>query len=330
MTVKSTENIELIIQHFLQKNASDEEQNFLLYWLKENPENQKWLFGEKDIWEASQLGSEKLNRIQEEQWLRLQQHLSKDKARKIRFIEFVRIAAIVVIAIGAGWFGHLLFAGFSSGNHDVEMQTVEASKGQIKEIFLADGTHVWLNSDSKLLFPSAFTKDTREIKLQGEAFFEVTTNHEHPFLVRTKNHTVKVTGTRFNICEYPESKIIETTLVEGSVKIITGNLMKDIFPGQQSTFYTETAKIEIGEKDFEIYTAWKDGIYDFNNQQVTKIFQIMERWWDVKIRYPENKLKNERYSGVLRKHKTIEQHLKVIKQLIPIEYEIQDDLIIIK
>ena len=294
--------------------------------MNENPENRKWLFREKELWEASQLGSPLLNEIEISQWIDLHQQINNPEKNEFRFYEIIKIAAIIIFAIGAGWLGHYFYSAFSF-NTQTEQKTIEASKGQIKEIFLADGTHVWLNSDSRLSFPNHFSETTREVELSGEAFFEVTASEKKPFLVKTGNHTVKVTGTRFNICEYPESKIIETTLEEGKVKIISGNLFKDLLPGEQSSFHTESAEIRISKTDLEIYTVWKEGRYDFNNEPVGKIFQIIERWWDVKINYPVETLKNERISGVLRRYKPIEQHFEVIQQLVPMVYHVENDVI---
>ncbi|GAB1452174.1 FecR domain-containing protein [Draconibacterium sp.] len=321
------QDIEKAIGHFIQGNAGPEMQKILLDWLKENPKNQKILFGGKDLWDASQLGSSKLKEIEVQQWIKFQERISVQNNKITLLKEIFRMVAVVVISIGLGWTGHYLYTLDVFHNKQVELKTIEAMKGQLKEIFLADGTHVWLNSDSKLSFPSEFSEKTREIELQGEAFFEVTANVENPFIVKTKNHKVKVTGTKFNICEYPESKIIETTLVEGKVKIITGNITKDIFPGQQASFNTATAEIRINKTDFEIYTAWTEGKYDFKNEPIGKVFRMMERWWDVQITYPESELKNEKISGVLRKHKSLEQHFEAIKHLVPIKYEIGNDIV---
>ncbi len=329
MDIKNTENIESAIQHFIRGTANSDEQKLLLEWIKENPENSKLIFSEKDLWESSQLGSEVLDKIEPEQWLALQERISKQQAKNVRWKEIYRMAALVVVTLGIGWMSHFVYTR-SVEARDVEIKTVESIRGQIKEIFLADGTHVWLNSDSKLSFPSKFVKNTREIELHGEAFFEVTSNEKNPFLVTTGNHTVKVTGTKFNICEYPGDKKIETTLVEGKVKIISGNFFKDLHPGEQATFYTETANVIIGKKDFDIYTAWREGRYEFKKESVSKIFQIMERWWDVEIDYPHEKLEHEYISGVLRKHKPIKQHLDVISELVPMEYRIDNDRITVK
>jgi len=328
MDLKKPAHIDKAIQYFIQGNASSEEQKLLVEWLKENPENRRILFGEKDLWESAQINSEKLNQIEMEQWIELQERIAEAQDKSYRFREILRIAAIIVIAIGAGWLGHFIYSENQTASQ-VEIKTVEAFKGQIKEVFLADGTHIWLNADSKLLFPSNFNTDKREIELEGEAYFEVTSNEENPFLVKTKNHTIKVTGTQFNVCEYPESNIIETTLVEGKVKIITGNIIKDLKPGQQSSFSTLTSEVRINKADFEIYTSWKEGRYEFKNEPIEKIIKIAERWWDVKINYPEAHFKYERISGVLRKHKTLQQHLDVFKELVQFEYEIENDAITI-
>lgn len=330
MESKKAPNIGRIIENYIQGNVSTEDEKILYAWLEENPENEKLLFGKKDLWEASQLGTKSLNDVENQQWSLLQERINLQKTKHNSFKEILRIAAAVIIALGIGWMAHYSYSEGMFSNQQVEYKHIEASKGQIKEIFLADGTHVWLNADSKLSFPSDFTEDKREIELEGEAFFEVTSNEDYPFLVKTKKHTVKVTGTQFNICEYPECKIIETTLVEGKVKIITGNFIKDLKPGQQSSFNTLTSEVKINETDFEIYTAWKEGRYEFKNEPVEKILKIAERWWDVEINYPETKLKLERISGVLRKHKPLEQHLDVFKQLVQFEYEIENDVINIK
>jgi len=320
-------HIDTIIAHFIHRSATLNEERILYNWIKESPENRKILFSQKDIWDSSELGSLRLNEIEFNQWFELQEEMEADRRKRFNFRDILSIAAVVIIALGAGWLGHFLYSSASFSGKQAEMKQVEALRGQVKEVFLADGTQVWLNSGSRLSFPTVFTSDNREIELSGEAFFEVTANEDKPFLVTTRNHSVKVTGTRFNVCEYPESNIIETTLEEGTVKIITGNFIKDLMPGEQSSFNTETAKIRIGQVDMQLYTTWIDGIHEFNNESVSMIFKIIERWWDVEINYPEERLNKERITGVLRRHKTLKQNFELIKQVIPIEYKIGIDKI---
>ena len=230
------QNIEPAIRNYLQGNATADEERMLYLWIKDNPCNRKLLFREKDIWQAAKLGDRELSVIETENWFELQDRIFRPEQKSLQLWQILRIVAIVIFALGAGWLGHYFYSSDLLNREEAGRKTIKVSKGQIKEIFLADGTHVWLNSDSQLSFPSGFSENNREVELSGEAYFEVTANEDSPFLVKTKNHTVKVTGTRFNICEYPENKIIETTLEEGKVKIITGNLTKDLFPGQQSSY----------------------------------------------------------------------------------------------
>lgn len=310
-------------------NATTEEEKILYQWIKEDPENRKKLFRDKDLWDSLLLNSPSLKKIQQELWDGVEGKISPEEKKQTRISFLLRMVAAVIVSVCAGWFGHQYFLTVGMKNKDMAEHSVSAYPGQVKEIFLPDGTHVWLNSDSRLTFPSSFSINHRQVSLSGEAYFEVAADTKHPFLVKTGNHLVKVTGTRFNICEYPENKIIETTLEEGKVKIISGNIFKDLLPGQQSSFSTETAEIRISETDFEIYTSWKEGRYTFKNEPVAKVFQIIERWWDVKIDYPED-IKDERISGVLRRYKPVEQHFEVIRQLIPLSYRITDDLITIE
>jgi ferric-dicitrate binding protein FerR (iron transport regulator) len=329
MEAKKISNIERVIQNFIQGSSTSHEEGIIKEWIDKNPQNRKYLFQNRDLWDSLQVGSERFNKIELAQWLEMKSRIATTKHNFSKLIEVIKIAALVILTLGIGWMSHYLYDSGLFSNQQVQLKTVEAIKGQVKEVFLADGTHVWLNSDSRLTFPTDFTKNNRNVDLQGEAFFEVTANEKKPFFVKTKNHTVKVVGTKFNICQYPESNIIETALLEGKVKIITGNIIKDLLPGQQSSFNTETSNIWIGENDVEIYSAWKDGRYEFQDESIEKVFNIIERWWDVKIDYQQGKLKNERITGVLKRHKPVSQIFNLIEQLVPIEYKIENDVITI-
>ena len=198
-TTKFT-NIELVIRRYIKGIASSDDQELLYEWIEDNPEIRDFLLKEKDIWESTMLGSEWLNYIEQEQWMKLEDKINLGKLKTYRLREIVKIAAIIIISLGLGWFGKFLHTQQNMWKQTSEIKSIEATKGQLKEIFLADGTHVWLNSDSELSFPASFNSNERIVKLRGEAYFEVTANEEKPFYVKTKSHTVKVVGTRFNIC----------------------------------------------------------------------------------------------------------------------------------
>ncbi len=329
------DNVDLLISRFLGGKSSAAEREDVLKWINKCPENRKSFFLTKEIWEASSICSSEIISEETKQWQtlawRIDGLLQKEKIirRRILVKQFFRIASIVLIALITGWSGHSLYLRIKSKTTNVGYEMVIASKGQVKEIFLADGTHVWLNSDSQLKFPTEFTSKNREITLEGEAYFEVKKNEKSPFIVTTRTHKVKVLGTKFNICEYPEDKIIETTLSEGKVKVLAGDKIVDLLPGMQSRINTETLDVRVGQADLDVHTAWIDGRYEFRDKPLEKILSIVERWYDVKVVYPAE-MKQMCFSGVIKRHKPVNHLLDVISALQPIEYSISDSEIILK
>jgi ferric-dicitrate binding protein FerR (iron transport regulator) len=206
---------------------------------------------------------------------------------------------------------------------------VTSGKGQIKEVYLADGTHVWLNAESTLEFPNSFSSAERIVRLEGEAYFEVKSDPDHPFYVHSGNHQVQVTGTHFNIKKYPEDHKIETVLKEGKVRIIGENVFKDLLPGQRSSFDTKNLEVVIDPVDVDIYTSWHEGRYEFKNAPFGKVMKIVERWWDVEVVYDEKKLKDFTFSGVLKRHKDVDYIFEIIKQFKPISYQTGQNKIIV-
>ncbi len=198
------------------------------------------------------------------------------------------------------------------------------------EVFLTDGTHVWLNSESTLEFPNSFSSEKRVVRLDGEAYFQVQSDRDHPFYVHSGQQKIQVTGTRFNVKKYPEDHLIETVLEEGKVKILGGNIARDLLPGQRSSFHTQSLDVKIDNVDFEVYTSWRDGRYEFKNERFDKIMKIVERWWDVEVVYDQAKLKDFTFSGVLKKHKDVDYIFDIINQFKPIDYHVDDNKIIVK
>src|SRR5690554_2266383 len=127
-------NIEPIIRNFLQGITTPDEEKILYNWIKENPENRKTLFRKKDLWEASQLGTQKLNEAEFNRWFDLQDKIMRQNNKANRLKEILRIAAIVILSLGAGWLGHYLVSTGVFSNEQIKMKQVESFNGQIKEI----------------------------------------------------------------------------------------------------------------------------------------------------------------------------------------------------
>ncbi|HEY8955060.1 FecR domain-containing protein [Chitinophaga sp.] len=171
-----------------------------------------------------------------------------------------------------------------------EYNTVSTPKGGEYKIVLPDGTRVWLNTASSLTFPTAFTGSLREVSVTGEAYFEVTRNAAMPFRVKINNNAaVEVLGTSFNISAYPEEQVVKTTLLEGAVKLVNGKESRLLKPGQEGRFDNSNGGISITTVDVTAAVAWKNGTFDFRNQDITEVMNQISRWYNVEIVYENGK-----------------------------------------
>jgi len=224
---------------------------------------------------------------------------------------------------------------------------IYSPRGQRTRIILPDSTKVWLNSESSLQYAVNYNKKTREVYLKGEAFFKVTKNHAKPFMVYANEIKVKVYGTSFNIKAFPNERYIETTLIEGKLSI-TPEYKQDkknseifLIPKEKCVYerlgdiqnldaknittiptsnavksnntLKETPKVVITENvDPETEVLWKEGKLIFKNETFGELATKMERWYDIKIHFTDEKIKNYKFTGVLDKE-TINQAMEALK-----------------
>lgn len=201
---------------------------------------------------------------------------------------------------------------------------------------LSDGTQVWLNSESKLKFPTAFTKgDTRKVELiYGEAYFDVTPstkNNGSKFKVINNNQEVEVLGTEFNIKAYKDETIIYTTLVEGKVAVSMVNNKQCLKPNQQlkHNLKNQTTKVETVDVYNEV--SWKEGVFSFENKPLNEIMKVLSRWYNMNVLFENTTVETVAFTGVLGKDQKIEEILKTIKNFgIINNYEIKDKTITLK
>jgi transmembrane sensor len=163
----------------------------------------------------------------------------------------------------------------------IAFNTLSTPRGGQYQILLCDGTKVWLNAQSTLRYPVVFGIGQRKVELEGEAYFEVTKDKSHPFLISAKGTEIKVLGTHFNVNAYPDEALTKTTLAEGSVNI---NGSVTIRPGQQATV-DKSGMIKVSEADLESTLAWKDGLFLFKAAPITEVMGQVGRWYDADIHY---------------------------------------------
>lgn len=232
------------------------------------------------------------------------------REKKKRYLSFTKYAAIVVLLITT-WFVASQFSDYKEGE---EYTYIEVPKGQQIHVTLADKSEVWLSSRSQLKISNQFNKKTRNIELDGEAFFSVSHNEAHPFVVKTNKYDIEVTGTQFNVFAYSESPIFETDLVEGGVRIYKEE-------GGEQIVLRPNEKVSLNEgglqKEVSLFmdTQYiKNGIYAFDNKTVQEIAERLELWYDVKINIKNVTIANSVIRGKFRQTDNIDNILKAIKE----------------
>lgn len=193
-------------------------------------------------------------------------------------------------------------------NHNLENRyhTLQTPKGGGYTIGLSDGTSVRLNAASKFRFPPSFNGNKRIVYLEGEAFFDVARDENKPFIVITSGLSVDVLGTKFNVKAYNGDEEISTTLVSGSVKIISNN-KDDLYlePNEQSIFDKSKNTIVKHKVDLSSTLAWMNGRFIFKDERLENILKQISRWYDVDVVYDDIKFKNYRFTGDIDRFKDI-------------------------
>ena len=173
-------------------------------------------------------------------------------------------------------------------NQSAVYNTISTPRGGQYEVALADGTNVWLNASSSIRFPVQFNDRIREVEMTGEVYFEVAHNPSKPFRVKVKDNYINVLGTHFNVMAYDDEPSINTTLLQGSVKVESQHSSRLISPGQEAMADRSGFIKIIKDADVEEAIAWKNGYFQFNRSDIKSIMHQVERWYDADVRYADD------------------------------------------
>jgi ferric-dicitrate binding protein FerR (iron transport regulator) len=219
------------------------------------------------------------------------------------------------------------------------MNKVIVSYGKKSMVLLSDGTKVWLNAGSQLVYPAVFLKDTREVALTGEAFFDVVKNPQKPFVVKAADVSVQVLGTRFDISAYPEDKTIQAILEEGKINlkysgsgIFKRDYVVEMVPNQMVEFDKVSREANSSTVNVSKYVSWKDGMLEFEKANLYKALKQVERFYNIKILLEDQSIGSYKLSGKLDLKDEPEEVLNVIKLTVPIDWQRKSngDFIVIK
>ena len=206
------------------------------------------------------------------------------------------------------------------------LHTVEVPVGGEFDLTLADGTRVWLNSDTKFRFPTYFSGETREVYVEGEAYFAVSKDAEHPFIVHTGGARVKVLGTEFNLCAYPEERGV-TTLAKGKVEVADGTCKVCLQPGEQAIYNKSVNNIEVRKVDVTLYSSWLKGVFEFENMSLREIGKQLSRWYGVIFEFDDVGTGDRRFTGGIKKYIPLYQSLDILEKTTNVMFRIKDNVI---
>ena len=209
--------------------------------------------------------------------------------------------------------------------------TLIVPRGGMYLLTLSDSTRVWLNADSRLEYPLAFSGNMREVKLKGEAYFDVAKEAERPFVVCVNGVDVTALGTEFNIAAVQGGDEVLTTLVNGSVRVVNEEGADCILtPAEQAVCKKGVVGIEVQKVNTNLYTSWKDGYYAFDKQPLGEIMRTLERWYDIHVVFADSVAGKLRFSGRLKRYEDIDNLLIMIKLTNDVDFEIAERVIIVR
>lgn len=213
-------------------------------------------------------------------------------------------------------------AGAVDNSIGMKYNTLNVPKGGEYSLILPDGSRVWLNSETTLRFPVQFAGGKRVVYLSGEAYFQVKKNTSAAFHVCTKQQKITVLGTTFNVSAYENDRFTETTLIEGKVAVEGGAERVVMKPSEQYILDKRSGVGELKEVETEFYTSWIDGKFYFTSFTFEEIVKKLERWYDFTMIYEEDDIRQMRFSGVINKHRPIEEMLRFLEKTTDIHFKI--------
>lgn len=213
---------------------------------------------------------------------------------------------------------------------EIQLCKLIVPAGRRSSLELADGTKIWVNSSSTVIYPNLFTGDKREIYVEGEAYLEVAHDSEKPFYVKTQTMNVRVLGTRFNVCAYQEDSQQQVVLVSGKVEVETHDQQNQILtPNELFDYDKQQSKVSVTKVDTNDYISWKEGYYQFSRQELSVLFKRLSRYYAVPIVWDET-VGSLSCSGKLDLTRQIDDVLDNLKKAAPIRIEHDHEKIIIK
>lgn len=278
MDLNSHENIDTIIARFLARQATTEEAELLRQWIDLSDDNRREFFRQHDLWcalfpaiDPAEINIDRAEkRVLRRTGLRKRRHFSPPT--------LMRVAATILVAV----VGTAIYFALPATDDTPQIYKISTAYGYTMHTTLPDGSEVWLNANSTLSYPARFDTRSRDVNLEGEAYFRVSADKAHPFVVHSPNMSVTATGTQFNINDYTRSPFASVTLIDGIVDVHAPRADRSLRPGQHLCLKDGKIKLTSGA-DLDRYCAWRDGVLIFNDDRLSAICARLEQIHNVEF-----------------------------------------------
>ena len=211
----------------------------------------------------------------------------------------------------------------------IEYNTIIVPRKGEYQLILADGSKVYLNSESRLRFPTRFEGKERRVYLEGEGYFEVAKDTAKPFIVEAKEVDVRVLGTSFNVMSYDDEFASSVTLLSGKVETTSGHDTVRLSPGEQVSI-TSDNRMTVQKTDINVVVSWMDGKFGFSNERLDVIMRKICRWYDVEVLYAVPGIRERRFTGAPANNMPLKELLEALSTTTNLQFSLQDGVITIK
>ncbi len=313
------EHTRLIIS-YLQGNLSKEETDLFYNWMNESASNKKLFFEIKAMYDAGRSLGKPLD--VGESWQRLLN--KKEKTQSLRFNLWYKIASYAAVALIAVAVSSVFFLSYNKTDGGLYSKYIGGDGLEADVVELPDGTQVSLGSKTTFHYDKDFGKNKRIVYLEGEAYFDVAKQKDKPFIVKTTEQDIEALGTKFNVMAYPTDSLVITTLLEGSVRLMTlgGGRETILRPDQQFIYNRNRKTASLNYVDAWQYTSWTTGYYYFSEQTLDAILDRLSHVYGVEFTVLSKSLNKRTFTGTFYRGESIKDIMEVINLSVPIKYKI--------
>lgn len=310
-----------VLHRFLNRETTEQESNELLQWISASEANRAEFKKAHQLFHHSNLKQFCAEIDVDKAWDKLNSQLPKESIhQRIVYMNMFRKLAVSILMLLAVGFGSLWTNEHFFSEPKSAIVQLEAPKGEKSKIVLADGSLVWLNSQTILKY-NALTP--RKVNVEGEAYFEVEKDTKHPFEVTTNSGMkIKVTGTKFNLRSFSDESYVETTLDEGGVIISMDNLEIAVLkPGHQAKYNISNNELLVRRVSTEIYSLWKNNELKFTGISFSELIPRIERWYGISVKL-DTKISNKDRFTMTIKTESLRELLNMMQLTSKFNYEI--------